>query len=129
MYQDLPQDLLDLQALKESVDLWDCQATRALKVQEVTEESPESQDQKELKEPVFLDPQEYLVQLDLQAHKEKTALEHRELQVHLDQEVFPEQLVLEVLRVIPELKVPRVHVETKDPWVTLASLDLLVQEA
>lgn len=79
-------DLLDLQALKESVDSWDCQATRALKVQEVTEESPESQDQKELKEPVFLDPQEYLVQLDLQAHKEKTALEHRELQVHLDQE-------------------------------------------
>ena len=57
------------------------------------------------------------------------SLEPRVLKVHLDQEVFPEQLVLEVLRVIPELKVPRVHVETKDPWVTLASLDLLVQEA
>lgn len=79
-------DLRDHQALKESVDLWDCQATRALKVQEDTEESLESQDQKELKEPEFLDPQEYLVQLDLQALKEKTALEHRELQVHLDQE-------------------------------------------
>lgn len=55
--------------------------------------------------------------------------EPRVLKVHLDQEVFPEQLVLEVPRVTPEPKVPRVHVETKDPWVTRESLDLLVQEA
>jgi len=85
---------------------------------------------------VIQDLKDNLDQLVFQAFGENEELlvplvspEPRVLKVHQDQEVFPEQLVSEVLRVIPELKVPRVHVEIKDPWVTLASLDLLVQEA
>jgi len=115
----------------EILDRWDPRVLRApldTKVSVVLLEKKDHRETRDLRAPLV-----FLVDLVPRENEELlvplVSPEPRVLKVHQDQEVFPEQLVSEVLRVIPELKVPRVHVEIKDPWVTLASLDLLVQEA